>query len=66
MFHNLFSLDQQSYISTVDNQDLLKVDASITGGIPFLFPGVRASVTGHFEMNEKNKVNVFNFIPKIS
>ena len=44
-------LEQKSYISTVENTDLLKVDASITGGIPFLFPGVEASVTGAFEMN---------------
>ena len=52
----LIYLDQNSYISTVDNRDLLAVDASITGGIPFLFPGVSASVTGHFEMDDRSKV----------
>ena len=42
----------------MENTDLLKVDASITAGIPFLFPGVEASVTGAFEMNDRDTVSI--------
>ena len=63
IFHNNTDIhsdisDQKSYISTVENTDLLSVDASITGGIPFLFPGVEASVTGEFEMEDKDTVSI--------
>ena len=42
----------------MENTDLLSVDASITGGIPFLFPGVEASVTGEFEMKDRDTVSI--------
>ena len=55
---HLYISEQTSYISTVENSDLLSVDASITGGIPFLFPGVEASVTGEFEMKDRDTVSI--------
>ena len=49
-------LEQDGYISSIENEDLLKIDASITAGVPFLFPGISASVSGVFEMDKKTEV----------